>query len=277
MHEGLSDQTTKHKNRVLLVEAFSIKSHTCVMPTQSIIKVFEVVCRAARDGVLITRKGRDKEFHFQDWFQARLAESNTSFDPAGRNSYPDFTLVGSPEGFEVKGLAYPGREADFDSNSQVPVGFHNGRDVYYVFGRYPNDPDGDTFPLLDLVMCHGDFLNAQRGYVHENKSVRAFGSYGDILLRDRKMYVAPTPFSLAEGLAHHRSLIVPKNSQKIENLKKVGSLSRTEVAQQMSAYRFDLKTRDLSVEMEANPNASQTHLFDVYQSLSDPQSKVSMR
>jgi|SRR5829696_8936912 len=26
-----------------------------------------------------------------------------------------------------------------------------------------------------------------------------FGSYGDILVRDRKMYVAPTPFALAEG------------------------------------------------------------------------------
>ena len=44
--------------------------------------------------------------------------------------------------------------------------------------------------MLDLVVCHGDFLNADHDYVHKNKSVKGFGSYGDIMIRDRKMYVA---------------------------------------------------------------------------------------
>ena len=48
--------------------------------------------------------------------------------------------------------------------------------------------------MLDLVVCRGDFLNADHTYVHKNKSVKGFGSYGDIMIRDRKMYVAPTPF-----------------------------------------------------------------------------------
>lgn len=48
------------------------------------------------------------------------------------------------------------------------------------------------YPILDLVICHGDFLNADHAYVHENKSFRGFGTYGDILVRDRKMYVTPT-------------------------------------------------------------------------------------
>jgi len=38
-----------------------------------------------------------------------------------------------------------------------------------------------------LVICHGDFLNADHDYVHKNKSVKGFGTYGDILIRDRKM------------------------------------------------------------------------------------------
>ena len=46
-------------------------------------------------------------------------------------------MVEHTEGYEVKGLAYPGREANFDSNSQVPSGLHNGRTIFYVFGRYP--------------------------------------------------------------------------------------------------------------------------------------------
>lgn len=247
------------------------------MASESVVRVFDRVCEAVRDGVLIHRVGKDKEFHFQDWFQARVAESGVSCDSAGRNSYPDFTLVSSPEGFEVKGLAYPGREADFDCNSQVPVGIHNGRHVYYVFGRYPSEPDGDEYPLLDLVICHGDFLNADRDYTHVNKSIRAFGSYGDILLRDRKMYVAPTPFALATGLAHHRSLIVPAGTTVGSSLVKVSSLTRTETAKKMIAYSFDLRTNDLNAELEPNPKAGETHSFDVYQSVSDPRSMVALR
>jgi hypothetical protein len=74
--------------------------------------------------------------------------------------------------------------------------------VEYAFGRYPADPDGDTYPVLDLVICHGDFLNADHEYVHKNRSIKGFGSYGDIMIRDRKMYVAPTPFGLVTGVAH---------------------------------------------------------------------------
>jgi len=136
----------------------------------------------------------DKEYHFQNWFKARLAETGLNFESAGRSTYPDFRMVATTEGYELKGLAYPGRTANFDSNSQVPSGFHNGRTVYYVFGRYPKKPDGKTYPVLDLVLCHGNFLNADHEYVHKNKSTKGFGSYGDILIRDRKMYVVPTPF-----------------------------------------------------------------------------------
>ena len=57
-------------------------------------------------------------------------------------------------------------------------------------------------------MC---FLNADNSYVHKNKSFRSFGSYGDILVRNRKMYVAPTPFALADGTAHHRVVpVIPR-------------------------------------------------------------------
>jgi hypothetical protein len=151
---------------------------------------------AIRDGKLIEREGRnDKEFHFQNWFKSRLDVIGENYDSPGRNTYPDFKLVRHTEGYELKGLAYPGREADYDCNSQVPCGEHNGRQVFYVFGRYPTKPDGNRYPVLDLVICHGSFLNADNTYIHKNKSFRGFGSYGDILVRDRKMYVAPTPFA----------------------------------------------------------------------------------
>src|SRR5260370_13213297 len=91
------------------------------------VDVFAACCTAVQKHVLIHRVNRqDKEFHFQNWFSARLNELKYPFDPPSRNSYPDFRLVNIPEGYEIKGLAYPGREATYDSNSQVPTGFHNG-------------------------------------------------------------------------------------------------------------------------------------------------------
>ena len=173
-------------------------------------EAFVSCSQSIADGVLIERVSRqDKEFHFQNWVESRLADAGLHYDQNGRNSYPDFTLVDFPEGYEVKGLAWPGREANLDTNSRVPSGQHNGRTVFYVFGRYPAKIDEDSYPVVDLVICHGDFLNADHDYVHKNRSFRGFGSYGDLLVRDRKMYVAPTPFALTEGTTGQHTLIVP--------------------------------------------------------------------
>jgi hypothetical protein len=140
----------------------------------TVLAVFKRCVEAIRAGALIERvSSTDKEFHLQNWFKIRLEETGLNFELGGRNSYPDFRMVKSTDGYELKGLAYPGRDASFDSNSQVPTGFHNGRTVYYVFGRYPKQPDGASYPVLDLVLCHGDFLNADHEYVHKNKSVKA--------------------------------------------------------------------------------------------------------
>ncbi len=218
---------------------------------------------AARDGnVFIRRESRnDKEFHFQNWVKDRLTELGVPFDQGGRNSYPDFTIVPNAEGYEVKGLAYPGRELNFDSNSQVPTGFHNGRAIYYVFGRYPSDPDGNEYPATDLVLCHGDFLNADHDYVHKNKGVRGFGCYGDILIRDRKMYVVPTPFALANNLAHFFTLVTPDDFVPGDDFEMVGELVRLEAATLVVAYRFDLRTNHLTPDTIPNPNAGREHRF----------------
>ncbi|MCP5340113.1 MAG: hypothetical protein H7A16_08055, partial [Sinobacteraceae bacterium] len=165
--------------------------------------VFEQCVLAVNAGELIESvSAKDKEFHFQNWFEQRLKKLAMHYEGSGRNTYPDFRLVEYTEGYEVKGLAWPGRERDYDSNSQVPTGHHNGRQIFYVFGRYPADlaeyPERENgrrqYPVVDLVLCHGDFLNADHNYVHKNKNVKGFGTYGDIMIRDRKMYVAPTPF-----------------------------------------------------------------------------------
>ena len=133
-------------------------------------------------------------------FKSRLESQGVDFDEPGRNTYPDFRLVHHLLGYEIKGLGFPGRVNDYDCNSQIPHGVYRGRNIIYVFGRYPSQPSSNRYSVHDLVLCHDSFLNAENDYVHQNKSVRGMGSYGDILLRDRKMYVAPTPFGLLQGV-----------------------------------------------------------------------------
>jgi hypothetical protein len=240
--------------------------------------VFIHCVQAIRGNVLIRRVSRtDKEFHFQNWFKARLEELGQNFEIGGRNSYPDFRMVAATDGYELKGLAYPGRDASFDSNSQVPAGVHNGRTIYYVFGRYPKDPDGNSYPVLDLVLCHGDFLNADHEYVHENKSVKGFGSYGDILIRDRKMYVVPTPFRIADGVAHHQTLILPSNQPPGRRFIQVGELRRRETAELIVGYSFNLQTNDLVPRKIPNPGAGREHVFLAWRLRGSPPDAVSMR
>lgn len=242
-------------------------THSSPSQTEPIVEsqapsIFQRCVEAIEEGELIERESlSDKEFHFQNWFRDRLEETGLNYEQGGRNSYPDFRLVQQAEGLELKGLAYPGRDASFDSNSQVPTGSHNGRSIFYVFGRYPKMPDGSTYPVIDLVFAHGDFLNADHQYVHKNKSVKGFGTYGDLMIRDRKMYVVPTPFRLADGLAHHKTLVLPSEADPGPGFEPVGELVRKESEELVAAYTFDLRTNELRAERIPNPNAGLEHRF----------------
>lgn len=244
----------------------------------SVFTVYRESVQAIRDGVLIRKvSSTDKEYHFQNWFERRLKTTKINYERVGRNRYPDFRIVSITEGYELKGLAYPGRDASFDSNSQVPTGFHNGRTIFYVFGRYPKVPAGSTYPVLDLVMCHGDFLNADHTYVHENKSVKGFGSYGDIMIRDRKMYVVPTPFKLLNGVNHLQTLILPREFEPPDSdFVKVGEFQRVEADELIIGYTFDLLNNTLTPQTIPNPSAGRVHPFSAWRIKDSPATAVTM-
>lgn len=248
------------------------------MKATKAFEIFSACVDAITQGTLIQRINRtDKEFHFQNWFENRLRGTEILFDKSGRNSYPDFTLVEITEGYEVKGLAWPGRESTYDCNSQVPTGYHNGRDIFYVFGRYPRVESADReYPVIDLVLCHGDFLNADHDYIHENKSVKGFGSYGDIMIRDRKMYVAPTPYAIAEGLTGTRTILVPSSWEAPRSLKDVGKVVRVESGKLVVGYEFDLSSNEILAKTIPNPSAGKEHSFVAYRTNSDSNKPVSL-
>ena len=130
---------------------------------------------------------------------------------------------------------------------------------------------------LIWVVCHGSFLNADNTYVHQNKSFRGFGSYGDLLVRDRKMYVAPTPFALAEGAAHRRTLILPADLSVDCDLMEIGVLTRREVEYMVVAYQFDLRTNELETTLVRNPNAGCEHVFKAWRFKGDPEEPMTIR
>lgn len=206
---------------------------------------------------------QDKEFAVQNWVKGRLDDAGLRYVESGRNSYPDFPLTDEPEGFEVKSLAYPGREASYDANSAVPTGEHQGRTIYYVVGRYPAT-DESRYPIHDLVICHGDFLNPMRGYVHLNRNIPTFGAYADIMIRDRKMYVVRTPYDIADGLAGQRTLILPAGEPAPKGLVPAGRVERAEAQRIAVGYEFDLRTNELRVIEADNPTAGHTHIFSCY-------------
>jgi hypothetical protein len=172
--------------------------------------------------------------------------------------------VNFPVGFEIKGLGFPGREANYDCNSQVPSGLHNGREIYYVFGRYPAKTKDKEYPVYDLVMCHGDFLNADHSYVHKNKNLKGFGSYGDIMIRDRKMYVAPTPYALTSGMERQVTFICPNSFTAGDGLKPSGEFKRIESPHLIRGYSFDMLTHELTPTHIDNPAAGTEHPFKVF-------------
>jgi len=84
--------------------------------------IYAECVHAIDNGELIESvSSKDKEFHFQNWFQKRLEKLEIPYETSGRNTYPDFRIVKTTEGFELKGLAWPGREKDYDCNSQAPT------------------------------------------------------------------------------------------------------------------------------------------------------------
>ena len=91
------------------------------------------------------------------------------------------------------------------------------------------------------------------------------------------MYVAPTPFGLAESTAHNRTLILPAAESVPAGFEPVGTLVRREVDEMVGAYAFDLRTNELTTTKLPNPNAGREHHFTAYRLKGEPTSPVRLR
>jgi hypothetical protein len=97
------------------------------------------------------------------------------------------------------------------------------------------------------------------------------------MIRDRKMYVAPTPFGLLDGVAHQRTLVVPESMSPGEEYVPVGDFVRIEAERILVAYSFDLRSSRLSARWAGNPARGRRHCFRAYRLTGDSEESVSLR
>ena len=107
--------------------------------------------------------------------------------------------------------------------------------------------------------------------------MKGFGSYGDIMIRDRKMYVAPTPYAIADGLTGTRTLIVPADWAIPSQMHVVGRFDRREAPSIVVGYAFDLKSNVITPTTIANPSAGKVHSFIAYRIERDSAQPVTIK
>ncbi|EXJ14200.1 hypothetical protein [Imhoffiella purpurea] len=241
------------------------------------IEIFLAAHRAMIAGIHMTpRSANDKEYFPQDWFADRVDGLGLPLMPQGRNSYPDFWVgddAHAPvEGYEIKSLAFNhGRPArkDYDSNSTIPSGRKDGRDVFLVFFLYTGS-GASPRPVQSLCIAHGDLINADHAVAaaHVNEAIRGFGSYGEGFIRDRKMYVFPHPLTVYPAGIGRCSLILPADWDVSDpRLARVGSLERVVADESLQGYRIHLDGKTpADKQTMRRSDAGQQRRFHIYES-----------
>lgn len=214
------------------------------------IEIFLAAAAAVAKGVaMMPRSANDKEHFPQDWFADRVSGLGLPFAVQGRNRYPDFWVgtdeIAPCEGYEIKSLAFakgkPARR-DYDSNSTIPAGRKEGRDVFLVFFLYTG-AGADPRPVHSLCIAHADLINMDHeiAAAHVNEGIDGFGSYGDGFIRDRKMYRFPHPYTIdPSGLGRCRLIVPGEWTVSHPGLRRHGNIIRTIAVSALSSYTIHL-------------------------------------
>ncbi len=240
------------------------------------IEILLAASQAVRQRVdMVPQSGGDKEFFAQNWFIERLESLSLPYHQQGRNSYPDFWVGDDQrepiEGFEVKSLAFargkPARK-DFDSNSTIPSGRKQNRDVFLVFFLYTGK-GRELRAVHSLNIAHTDVINADHALAesHANEAIHGFGSYGDGFIRNRKMYVFPHLFSIDPEAIGRCRLVVPAEwSLRHDALTRVGTIERPMASELIRGYTLDLHQQGRAeVRTEPASGAGIVKEFDVFE------------
>lgn len=240
------------------------------------IEILVMASQAIRAGIhMQPRSPNDKEYFPQDWFEDRVKALKLPHVQEGRNSYPDFWVgdrTAAPvEGYEIKSLAFtngkPARR-DYDSNSTIPSGHKDGRDVFLVFFLYTGS-GASPRPVHSLCIAHADLINADHAAAaaHVNEGIDGFGSYGDGFIRDRKMYRFPQPYTIDPNCLGRCRLIVPVEWKVSDaRLKLHGSIKRVVTKKSLDKYTIHLDGKTKATKHRiSRADAGKVRNFDIFE------------
>lgn len=259
------------------------------------VAVFLALARAHSAAVSAgQRSGDDKEFAAEDWVVHAARAAGLEPVPQGRHAPVDFTVetVVGPAGDDLPGGGGGGPTAsvpvqlalqakgltstagsrvrsDLDYNGTLPQPRHDGTAVLLVYtelDRVDGIRRAQSVVVADMALVQQDPHDAR------SSSVKGYGSFGDVAVRMRLMYVGAQPVALAaqQGLdvagcatlmLSHGALTEQAASE--HRLVRAGILRRTYSTRRLASVNFPLDGSDPQPVWEAAP-ARPDRLFDVW-------------
>lgn len=227
----------------------------------SVEDVFKRTAEAIESGRPSASRGLGtKGPRFRDWFGERLDEAGQAYLRPGRGRSSDFQVVDSGDRYYSKGLPHPGRGPMYHAHDANERALPDGHNIYYVVGRYRAGTEGSQFRVLDLIMCHREFLEPIRR-VSADSVIGGYGSYGDIKVRVQWEQPLPNPFRLLQGAANQATLILPDHYDPGPSLVQVGVLIRREPRDIVIAIVENFVAGTVTAGTAPNPTAGQEHTF----------------
>lgn len=240
------------------------------------LDLFDALADAhARQNGIDARSSSDKEFAAQDWAVANAARAGLDVTELGRHAPVDLH-VGAPAriGVQVKGLTLArGRVRDtLDYSSTFPSPHHDDIPTVLAYLQlHPRLRPGGTVRthtvcVADMALVQGDDITTQ------NRSVAGAGSYGDVNVRCRLMYIGAQPVALAarhgidiDGIP---SLILEQGDLTVgaafeRGLRRAGTITRPGVSRRLVSMTVFLDGSDPQPVFERTI-AGPARTFDVW-------------
>ena len=245
------------------------------------LTLFAAVSAAHADRVDASgRSVADKEFPAEDWLAGAAERGGLAVAKQGRHAPVDFIVSddGASVAVQAKGLTRRGAAAvrtTLDYNSTLPTPQYQGMPELLLYAEMGSGSDGcvvETTVLADMGLVQQDCG------VAESEPVKGAGSYGDMTMRLRLMYVGAQPAALLgeQGLdVSGRSVLVLRSgavstsAAAASGLARLGSVRRSFAARRPVSIQKFFDGRPAQVVYEAVEQREDL-VFDVWGHASHP-------
>jgi hypothetical protein len=132
--------------------------------------IFQQCVEAIRQGVLIERESAQTKSSISKIVSRSTHRDRLNFEARRPKFLSRFSNGATTEGYEIKGLLIPAAMLRSIQTVRFLQALIMGEVFTMCLADTRRKPDGNRYPVLDLVICHGAFLNADHEYVHKTST-----------------------------------------------------------------------------------------------------------